>query len=149
MQQARGSFGRFRVTPRRRAILVPAGEGGRIVLAGFLAETFQFEKCAAGTKPEQETELFVRSKAGGYRIALKIPDGEVFARTSDQAADRARGAQAEALARRIRQVEAETGKTIRKLKLLANRDVVADVEGKRIVILALSAGLEFVDRNLP
>lgn len=149
VQQARGSYGRFRVTPRKRAVLVAAGEGGRLIFAGFLAEPFQFESRPAGAAPTEEIELLVRSKAGGYRIARKIPDGEAFARTSDQAKDPARGAEAETLTKRIKQVEAETGKTIRKLKLLANREVVADVEGKRIVLLALTAGLEFSDRNLP
>jgi superfamily II DNA or RNA helicase len=149
VQQARGSFGRFRVTPRKRAILVFAGEGGRLVLAGFLTEPFQFESRSIGTATAEETELLVRSKAGGYRIARKIPDGEAFARTGDQAKEPARGAEAEVLAKRIRQVESETGMTVRKLKLLANRDVVADVEGKRIVLITLTAGLEFADRNLP
>ena len=148
VQQARGSFGRFRVTPRNRAILAFAGEGGRVVLAGFLAEPFRFENRPAGTTQE-ESELLVRSKAGGYRIARTIPDGEAFARTSDQAKDPARGAEAEALTKRIKQVEKETGKTIRKLKLLANCEVIADVEGQRIVLLTLVAGLEFADRNLP
>ena len=149
VQQARGSFGRFRVTPRRRAILVPAGERGRLIFAGILAEPFQFQSGAAAAKPEEETDLLVRSKGGGYRIARKIPDGEAFARTSDLAKDPARGAEAESLTKRIKQVEEETGKTIRKLKLLSNREVVVDVEGKRIVLLALAAGLEFADRNLP
>jgi len=149
IHQARGSFGRFRVTLRKRAILVPAGEGGRLILAGFLDEPFTFANLLAGTAEEQETELMVRSKAGGYRIACRIRDGEAFARTSEQARDPACGIEAEVLAKRIKQVETETGKTIRKIKLLANRDVVADVEGKRIVLLALSAGLEFLDRKLP
>lgn len=149
VQQARGSVGRFRVTPRKRAILVFAGEGGRVVLAGFLADPFRFENRPAGATPADETELLVRSKAGGFRIARKISDGEAFARTSDQAKDPARGAEAEALVKRIKEVEKETGKTIRKLKLLANCEVIADVEGQRIVLLTLVAGLEFVDRNLP
>lgn len=149
LQQARGSFGRFRVTPRNQAIIVPAGEGGRLVFMGFLAESFHFSDRALGDVAEAETELLVRSKAVGYRIAIKIPGGEVFARTTDQASDPARGAEAEALAKRIKQAEIETGLTIRKIKLLANREVVADVEGKRMVLLALTAGLEFSDRNLP
>ncbi len=149
LQQARGSFGRFRVTPRKQAIVVPAGEGGRLIFMGFLAEPFQFEERALGDVAEAETELLVRSKAGGYRIARKIPGGEAFARAGDQATDAARGAEAHALAKRIKQVETESGHTIRKLKLLANREVVADVEGKRMVLLALNAGLEFADRNLP
>lgn len=149
VQQARGSFGRFRVTPRKRAILVFTGEGGRLVLAGFLAEPFQFKDRPAGAAPAGEIELLVRSKAGGFRIARKISDGEAFARTSDQAKDPARGAEADALVKRIKEVEKETGKTIRKLKLLANCEVIADVEGQRIVLLPLVAGLEFADRNLP
>jgi len=149
VQQARGSFGRFRVTTRKRAILVFAGEGGRLVLAGFLSEPFQFPTRPAGAAPAEEIELLVRSKARGYLVARKIPDGEAFARVSGQAENPARGAEAEALARRIKEVEGETGKTIRKLKLLANHAIVADVEGKRIVLLTLTAGLEFADRNLP
>ena len=149
LQEARGSFGRFRVTPRKRAILAFAGEGGRLIFAGFLAEPFLFEKPPTGTATVEETELLVRSKAGGYRIARKISDGEAFARTGNQAKDPARAAEAEALTKRIKQAEAETGKPIRKIKLLGNHEVVADVDGKRIVLLTLTAGLEFSDRNLP
>jgi hypothetical protein len=149
VQEARGSFGRFRVTPRKRAILVPAGEGGRLVYAGLLAEPFEFETRPGGDSPGQGTDLLVRSKAGGYRIARKISDGEVFARTTEQATNPERGAQAEALVARIKQVEAETARAIRKITLLANHDVVANVDGRRIVLLTLAAGLEFADRNLP
>ena len=149
VEQARGSLGRFRVTPRKRAILVPAGEGGRLILAGFLAEPFVFEARSAGSPPEAETELLVRAKAAGYRIARKIHDGEVFARTGALAKDPARGVEAEALIRRIQELQAETGKPIRKIKLLANHEVIAEVDGQRILLLKLVAGLEFVDGNLP
>ena len=94
-------------------------------------------------------ELHVRAKAGGYRIARKIPDGEAFARTTEQASDKNRGDEAEALAKRVKQIESETGKTIRKIQLLPSGEVVVDVGGQRITLLTLSAGLEFADRNLP
>jgi hypothetical protein len=149
VQASRGSFGRFRITPRRRAILVPAGEGGRIVFAGMLDEPFEFGRRSSGATSGAGLELLVRSKADGYRIARKIPDGEAFARTGDQANDPARGAEAAALIARIKQVEGETGKMIRKIELLTNREVVANVKGRRIVLLKLSAGLEFADQNLP
>jgi hypothetical protein len=146
---ARSSFGRFRVTSRRKAILVPAGEGGRLVFAGFLAEPFRFDEVAATEAGGVETELSVRSKAGGYRLGRKIPDGEAFARTRENAKDAERGREAEELVKRIREVEVETGMTIRRVRILPNRDVVADVEGQRVVLLRLSAGLEFADKNLP
>jgi len=149
VQQARGSFGRFRVTPRKRAILVFAGEGGRLVVAGFVAEAFQFEDQTSGSGASVLSELLVRAKAGGYRIARKIPDGEAFARTGELAQDRARGAEAELLSQRIKQIEADSGTTIRKLKLLTNNEVIAEVAGQSIVLMTLKAGLEFVDRNLP
>jgi hypothetical protein len=57
--------------------------------------------------------------------------------------------EAEALAKRIKEAEAETGKRIRKLRLQSNGEIVTEVDGKRIMLLALTSGLEFADRNLP
>jgi superfamily II DNA or RNA helicase len=144
----KGSFGRFRITPCKHAILVPAGEPMRITFVGFLAEPFQFAQPSVDTDTLEETELLVRSKAGGYRIAIKIPDGEVFARTCEGASDTARGLEAEALSKRIKEIESASGKPIRKLRLLPGGEVVTDVDGQRIRLLILSAGLEFADRIL-
>jgi hypothetical protein len=114
-----------------------------------LEEPFEFSRRSSAAASGTGLELLVRSKAAGYRIARKIPDGEAFARTGDQAEDPARGAEAAALIARIKHVETETGKMIRKIELLDNREVVANVKGQRIVLLMLSAGLEFADRNVP
>jgi len=147
IQQARGSFGRFRVTPLRNAILVSAGEGGRLIFVSILTEPFKFTDKVFPV--QLGIELLVRSKAGGYRIARKIPGGEAFARTTREAADKKRGAEAETLVKRVKQCEIETGKQIRKLLLLPSGEVVAYVGGQRIVLLTLTAGLEFADCNLP
>jgi superfamily II DNA or RNA helicase len=149
IQEARGSYGRFRVTPRKQAILAPGGEKGCILFLGFLQEPFVFSDRTESDHSENAIELLVRSKAGGYRITRKISDGEAFARIGDHAKDKSRAAEAETLAKRVKETEKETGKTIRKLKLHGNGDVVAVVNGEQIVLLKLTAGLEFADRNLP
>ena len=150
IQKARGSFGRFLVTPRRNAILISAGEGGRLIFGAILAEPFKFSDKVFAAGSGDEIQLLVRSKAGGYRIARKIPGGEIFfARTTGQAVDKNRGAEAETLAKRVKQSETETGKLIRKLRLLPSGEVVVYVGGQRIVLLTLTAGLEFADCNLP
>ena len=71
--QWRGSFGRFRVTPRRRAILIPAGEGGRVIYAGLLVEPFQFTSGSARGDAPAETELLVRSRLAGIALPARFP----------------------------------------------------------------------------
>ncbi len=149
VHNARGRYGRFRVTPRKRAILAPSGDGNGIILAGFLDAAFEFsEKCSASST-QKAIVLQVRSKADGYRIGLKIPDGEAFARTCETAIDKAKGEEAERLAESINEQERLSGKAIRKLNLFEDGRVLADVSGQQIELIKLSAGLEFKDRSLP
>ncbi len=149
IQQARGRYGRFRVTPRKRAILALSGDGQGIVLAGFLPEPFVFSERTTKNGLQSSTDLMIRSKADGYRISRKIPNGEAFARTRETANDKSRGEEAELLTAKIKEYEGITGKAIRKVKLLEDGSIVADVAGEQILIIKLSAGLEFLDRSLP
>lgn len=145
----KGTFGRFKVTPSKRAILVTRAEPNRLTFAGFLAEPFKFNPSNTNSETGRATEMFVRAKAGGHRIAIKVTDGEMFARNRDGAQDAARGLEAENLSKQIQDVEVQTGKPIRKIRLLSSGEVVADIDGQQTILMTLTAGLEFADRKLP
>jgi hypothetical protein len=93
LHDARGNYGKFRVTPKRRAILASAGEGAATVILflGFLAQPFSTEP-VLGAQPlsddaaAEDVEVFVgdvtgvtalklRQKAGGYVISRVVKDG--------------------------------------------------------------------------
>jgi hypothetical protein len=91
----------------------------------------------------------VKTKADGYRIAMKTPRGEAYARRTDTAADANKGRDAEALALKIRELESELGRPIRKIHLSAEDLVTVTAEGKIIEVMALDHGLEFPETNPP
>lgn len=146
VQKLRGAHGRFRVTPRKRAVLVPV-EGRGILFGGQLEQPL--EKSPAGAKKTDGLELMVKTKADGYRIAMKTSRGEAYARRTDTATDANKGRDAEALALKIRELEAELGRPIRKIHLSAENQVSVTAEGKSIEVIALAHGLEFPEINPP
>jgi len=146
MQRLRGSHGRFRITPKKRAILI-AVEGRGILFGGLLEQPL--ERSAAGAKKTDGLELMVKTKADGYRIAMKTPRGEAYARRTDTAADANKGRDAEALALKIWELESELGRPIRKIHLSAEDLVTVTAEGKIIEVMALDHGLEFPETNPP
>jgi hypothetical protein len=144
VQRLRGSHGRFRVTPKKRAVLVPVE--GRGILFGGLIE-HPLEKSAAGAKKTDGLELMVKTRADGYRIAMKNKMGEAYAKRTDTATDANKGRDAEALALRIRELETELGRPIRKIHLSTGNQVTVMAEGRTIEVLALRHGLEFPETN--
>ena len=146
VQRLRGSHGRFRITPKKSAILI-AVEGRGILFGGLLEQPL--ERSAAGAKKTDGLELMVKTKADGYRIAMKTPRGEAYARRTDTAADANKGRDAEALALKIRELESELGRPIRKIHLSAENLVTVTAEGKIIEFMALDHGLEFPETNPP
>ena len=146
VQKLRGAHGRFRVTPRKRAVLVPV-EGRGVLYGGQLGQPL--EKSHAGARKTDGLELMVKTKADGYRIAMKTSRGEAYARRMDTATDTNKGRDAEALALKIRELEAELGRPIRKIHLSAENQVSVTAEGKIIEVMALAYGLEFPETNPP
>jgi superfamily II DNA or RNA helicase len=145
----RGNFGRFRVTPERRAILLPVGDG-RLVFGGFLAEPFEAHTAMPPPAPGGELiDLEVRSKADGPRIMLRITGGELYARRTDTATDPIRGRDAEKLAGALTSLQRAKNIQIRRIKLSPDLEVFAEIAGQRELICRLNSGLEFKDTNLP
>lgn len=140
VQRLKGSHGRFRVTPKKRAVLVLVE--GRGILFGGLLEV-PLEKIAGVAKKTDGMELAVKTRADGYRIAIKTKAGEAYARRTDTASDPNKGRDAEALSLKIRELEAELGRPIRKIHLSTDNLVTVTAEGRTIEVLALTYGLEF------
>ena len=149
LEKLRGSLGRFRLTPHNRAVIISGGEG-KLIFGGMLSEPFLAEADATHLKKQAGcTDLIVKSKADGIRIALKIPGGEAYARTSSNSLDQLRGADAELLVRNLTELEAASGIKVRKLKLYDDLNVIAELDGLARTVATLTKGLEFQDRNLP
>lgn len=146
----RNNVGRFRVTEKRRAILIPAG-GGKLVFGGFLQDAFK-----AHPDSHEEAEdtqnvviLDVRTKSDGFRFSLKIPSGELFAKRRDTAHETGRGQDAEDLAEALKKIQQEQGVQIRKMMLHPNLEVFAEISGQQQLVAKLKTGLEFKDITLP
>jgi superfamily II DNA or RNA helicase len=150
LDKLRGSLGRFRVTLKRRALILPGGEG-KLIFGGILEEPFTAIKEESGSSVNALgwTDLSVKSKTDGIRIVLKVPGGEEYARTTPTAVDPVRGADAGLIIDGIAAMEKETGIKVRKLKLLRDLSVVAELSGHVKIVANLSKGLEFQSRNIP
>jgi len=149
LEKLRGSLGRFRVTPRKHAVIISGGEG-KLIFGGILAEPFTAEAETAYLQKQTGcADLIVKSKSDGMRIALKIPGGEAYARTTTTSQDQLRGADAELLVRKLAELEASAGTKVRKLKLYDDLNVIAEINGLARNVVTLTKGLEFQDRNLP
>ena len=150
IHELRGSFGRFRITPFHRAIVVPAGDG-RLVFGGILAEPFivQTSDNTHPTSNPRPIELEVRTRSDGPRIMLKVRNGEIYAKRSDTANDAARGRDAEKLASALAALQREKDVRIRKISLDSTLEVFTEIAGQRETIAHLEVGLEFNDRLLP
>ena len=150
LSDLRGNYGRFRVTEKRQAILIPAGEG-RLIFGGFLPAPFETQPDKSND-PEQVEDVItldVRTKAGGPRLALKVPSGELFAKRRETATDTDRGQDAEHLAEALKKVQQEQGVQIRKVMLHPSLEVFAQIAGQHQLIITLKKGLEFKGINHP
>jgi hypothetical protein len=132
------------MTPKKLAILVPTGEGGRLLFGGLVPEPLLFPDSVQEEEGSYETiELFVKAKADGYRIARKIRGGEAFALLPGKATDPDMGREALAVAGRVKDLEVSTRKQIRRLRQSANGDITANLDGQRVIVYSLVHGLEF------
>jgi len=141
--ELRGSYGKFRVTPEKRGVLVHTGEQGRVLFGGTVAEPLVFEEGTERGGNSAGQELWVKDRAGGYRIAKKIRGGEVYALLPDKASDPAKGEAAARLAANVRALEEREKRPIRKLRLLDNGDAVVNLDGRTVTVDKIPEGLEF------
>jgi hypothetical protein len=150
IHELRGSYGRFRITTDRRAILVPAGQG-KLVFGGFALERLQLrsETDEALSSESQPIQLDVRSKSGGLRIALKVTGADLYARRTDTAADAAKGQDAENLVASLNELQKTMGVQIRKITLSPNLEVFTEIAGQRELVCRLDSGLEFKNKVIP
>lgn len=110
----KNAAGKFKVTPKRRAVLVIVHEGGawKTKFVGFLKESFKYAESIDVGEPapdvsalqpgdeypiysEKDPQYKLKRKAHGHLIAKTIRGGQLFARVSTNATDAESGADAE------------------------------------------------------
>lgn len=166
VKQIKGSYGKFRVTPVRKYVLVriPEGEDWITRYVTTLAEHFSFPSAADPVVSGEEVELWAKSAYPGKRypfdqphtvikdlkfkltrggvISKKISGGEVYARTGNDAVDPLMGDDAQKLIESIRSLN-RAGKAVSKLQLNSFNHVLYREGGALYFICALQKGLEF------
>jgi hypothetical protein len=163
VKETRGGYGPFRITPTRLAVLVVRqnGDESSIIFAGFLPEPFRIDTPTGQTPlppqslalgdpcpdPDGETlELRVQFRVNGPVLAKHRPDGEFFARTIRNAANRLCGEDAETIVRGLTVLGQKRGVKINKIKVDPRSGrVFCELAGERIFVHKLVAGLEFAD----
>ena len=160
------SGGKFRVTPKRQFVLVrvPRDEGWETVYVTKLTAPLRFDlptrksrsvegaaEWASTARPGDpypftgfqitDNKLRFKQKAGGV-ISVRIPGGEVFARSGEKAENAAKGADAVQLVSSIRELQ-KFGKKINRIEINEARHALYREAGTLIFICALQEGLEF------
>jgi hypothetical protein len=162
VRRIKESAGRFRVTPRRRAVLVRVPhEGGWVTrYVSRLAEAFQLEGETA-VQPETKDiahlipgdeytgeihpaeEFVIKRRADTALLARKVRHGEVYARTSKDARDPAKGQDAERIVHAVFQASARGGEWIPRFRLNRAGHAFYLADGKAYYLATLSSGFEF------
>jgi len=163
IQLAKGSFGRFKVTPIKGYVLVivPERDGWSTRYVTTLAEPFEIPRSGSVSEPKiMVSELksgdefigFVPKDTPrhGYKhvsgravITKKIGRGEVYARTTENADIKERGEAAEELLRALATAERTTGQKITSFALTAEGHAIFLRSGKWVYIGTISCRLEF------
>jgi hypothetical protein len=162
VRRIKESAGRFRVTPRRRVVLVRVPFEGAWVTRYVtrLAEPFRLEN-RDSAKPESKDiaqlnpgdeyngqidpaeEFFIKRRADTAMVARKVRHGEVFARTCKDAIDQAKGLDAERLVRAIVQASNRGGEWISRFRLNPDGHAFYLADGKAYYLTTVSSGFEF------
>lgn len=160
--RVKGSYGRFKVTPHKRFVLVlsRSEEGWAPLYVSRLAEPFvlagdstvggSFDSSIARLGDEypasnitgKEQSIFFKQSRGRLVIARKMGRGEVFARQGEMANDERKGEEAKKLldARKTLQ---EQGVEVSKALVTEDNCVVFAEKGKYRFLYRLTTGLEF------
>lgn len=165
VRESKGAGGRFRITPKRRYVLVriPREEDWITVFVAQLASALVFQQSAeAATDPSHIADWVTRAKAGdeypfalslrerglkfkqkrGGVIARRVSQGEVFARVEGKAVEPARGRDADRVLRALKSLHS-AGRQITTFDLNEANHAVFSSGGKSYFICALDQGLEF------
>lgn len=167
IKEIKGNYGRFKVTPHKKHVLVNVLEQDEWVTkyVTTLKEPFKYKKdkdnshlkdeniekwleeAQPGTEypfdsiPIKKIQIYYKNKRNGI-ISKKIPQGETFARTIENANDKEKGQEATNLINSIKKI---ISKNIKISKLLVNEKnhVLYRHGGKLYFIYALKKELEF------
>ena len=157
--------GRFRITPGKRAVLIRVTEQDRWTtrFCGSLeampkpveddparnevGKEIDVDSMKPGdpwpvTAPKGQ-EFILRQKAGRRRIAKKVKNGEVFARTTENAEDRNAGEEAESLIEDALSAQRATGSEFFRITLTEDGDALFTADGVTRFIRRLQSPLEF------
>lgn len=162
----KGSGGKFRVTPKRRFVLVriPTQEEWETLYVTQLAKPLRFDvptrragsseeavKWTSTAKsgdfypfagiPVTDDALRFKQKLGGV-ISKKVHGGELFARNGDKAEDPCKGAEAVRLLTAIKELQ-RVGKRVNRIEINEARHVLYREGGQLRFICALRGELEF------
>ena len=160
------SYGRFKVTPKKFAILVvvPEGEGWVTRLAGMLSQRFEVREdadrqCAdvdaAKLRPGDEyagdissgEEYILKRRAHSALVAKRVRSGEVYARTSETARDLQKGKNAEAVVKAVQEAAAHDGDWISRFRVNDQKHAIYLAGGQGRFLAALTSGFEFPEPN--
>ncbi len=162
IHEIKEAFGRFKITPKRHAILVvmSEGEGWVTRFAGTLPEPFKVrqddvQRCTevdvASLRPGDEyvgdistgEEFIVKRRARTALVAKRIRGGEVFARTTETARDLLKGEDAEAVVKAVQEASARDGDWISRFRVNDQNHAVYLTGGRGRFLAALTSGFEF------
>ena len=168
--KVKGSTGKFRVTPKRRFVLVrvPSDDDWETLYVTRLSKPLKFgrQKGRGGSVEEAmewarsaqagdvypfpglaitDDDLRYKQKAGGV-ISKKVAGGEVFARRKGRAKDARRGGDAESLTAAIRDLR-QSGRKVGRIHINESQHALFREAGQLFFILALEQGLEFPEER--
>jgi superfamily II DNA or RNA helicase len=162
----KGSGGKFRVSPKRRFVLVriPSGDGWETLYVTQLSKPLRFDVPTRKSESSEEAlkwacsartgDLYplaglrviddgfrFKQKSGGV-ISKRVRGGEVFARIGDKADDPGKGADALRLVGAIKELQ-KMGKKVNRIEINEALHVLYREAGQLFFICTLERGIEF------
>lgn len=164
---SKGSYGKFRVTPRKNGVLVNVFEDGKWMtkFAGYIEQPFQIitDMAYANQKPIDITkaqpgdiytmavgdadEYRLKRRAHGAVIAKKVKGGEIYALTGDNAEDIRKGKDAEMLIEAVQKASPKENGWISKVLINHKGHAIYYSKGQPRLLCVLQNGLEFPSKG--